>query len=291
MTLSGVLSSPFQKRIFLFTSFVVLAVSVGGVFLIAILAPPTPIWSALSNLLISVVASGAFALMSGLYLTYLFVDPNDLAARSSILPQDIGTALERIASNATDYRIFVRTGRHFRSDILPILVRQARQSRRRMQVRVILLDLRNAAVCERYANFRRTSSFDHKLWSVDHVRTEVLATILALIQASRENLGLIDIELFLTTRLSTFRIEGTADELLVTREDPKDTAMRFRRSDSDYSAFSTELDWICADAFRVENQGDGSLPTAITSIVYDKEIIRLEPKAKSSLANPSPYVR
>jgi hypothetical protein len=291
MTLSGVLSSPSQKRIFLFTSVVVLVVSIGGVLLIAVLVPPTPVWSAISNLLISVVASGAFALMSGLYLTYLFVDPNDLATRSAVLPRDIGKALEQIACNATDYRIFVRTGRHFRSDILPLLVKQARQSRQRMRLSVVLLDLRDAAVCERYANFRRTSSFDHKLWSVDYVRKEVLATILALVKASRENPGMIDIELYLTSRLSTFRIEGSADELLVTREDPKDNAMRYRRSDRDYSAFSTELDWICADAFRVRNQEDGTLPSAIASIFDDEAIIRLESGATSSLANPSPYVR
>jgi len=291
MTLSGVLSSPYQKRIFLFTSFLVLALSIAGVFTIAICVPSTPFWSAVSNLLISVVASGAFALMSGLYLTYIFVDPNDLATRSAVLPRDIGAALEQIASSATDYRIFVRTGRHFRAEILPILVRQARQSRQSLRVRVVLLDLRDAATCERYANFRFTSSFDRKLWSVDYVRTEVLATILALIQTSRENPGLIDVELFLTKRLSTFRIEGTADELLVTREDPKDNAMRYRRSDSDYSAFSTELDWICADAVRIQNQNEGGLPSAIASIFDDEAILRLKPEAASSLSNPSPYVR
>lgn len=291
MTLSGILSSPSQKRIFLFTSLIVLTISIFGVFLIAILAPSTPIWSAFSSLLISVVASGAFALMSGLYLTYLFVDPNDLATKSAVLPQDIGTTLERMASNATNYSIFVRTGRHFRSSILPILVKQARHSRSKMHIRVALLDLRDEAACNRYANFRRASSFDQKLWSIEYVRTEVLATILALIKASLETPDLIKIEIFLTKRLSTFRIEGTADELLVTREDPKDNAMRYKRRDRDYSAFSTELDWICDDAFRVENQNDGTLPSAIASIFDDEAIIRLETTATSSLASPSPYVR
>lgn len=291
MTLSGILSSPSQRRMFLSTSLGVLVVAIVGVFLIASRVPPGPIWGAFSNLLISVVASGAFALMSGLYLTFLFVDPNDLATRTAVLPQDIGTALEKMASDAADYSIFVRTGRHFRSTILPILVKQARKSRRRMRIRVVLLDLRDTALCDRYANFRKTSSFDHKLWSIDYVRTEVLATILALVAESNANPGLIDIDLFLSSRLSTFRIEGTSDELLVTREDPKDNAMRYRRSDRDYSAFATELDWICADASRVENQDDGTLPPAIGSIFDDQAITRLEPQATSSLTDRSPYAR
>lgn len=237
------------------------------------------------------MASGAFALISAFFITYLFVDPNDLATKSAVLPQDIEGALANIAASASEYSVFVRTGRYFRSIIMPTLVEQARRSRRKMRMRIVLLDLRDAEVCNRYANFRRNSSFDKCLWSTDYVRTEVLATILSLIQASQENPDLIDIELFLSTRLSTFRIEGTLDELLVTREDPKDIAMRYRKADRDYSAFSTELDWICAEADRVENLTDGTFPTAITSIFDDKEVMDLEDAAKLSLSKPSPYAR
>lgn len=291
MKISSILNSPSQKRIFLFTSLFVLAVSIIGIFLIATLVPSTPLWGTFSNLLTSVVASGAFALMSALFLTYFFVDPDDIAKKSAVLPQDIEKALVQIASSANEYTIFARTGRHFRAEILPILVRRARSSRRKMRIRAVLLDLRDVSICTRYANFRRNSSFDKYLWSAEYVRTEVLSTVLALIQASQENPDLIEIELFLSARLSTFRIEGTADELLVTREDPKDHAMRYRKADRDYSAFSTELDWICAEAFRVRNQEDGTFPSGITSIFDDGQITALEPVAKSNLSNASPYAR
>ena len=291
MTISGILSSPSQRRVFLFISLLLLAGSIVSVLLIALLAPATPVWNDLRSFLISIVASGVFALTSGLYLTYMFNDPNDLATKFAVLPQDIRKALEEIASNAPNYRIYVRTGRHFRSEILPILIKHARQSQSRMRIEVILLDLRHEELCDRYARFRANSSFDRSLWDLAYVRTEVLSTILALIHASKDNADLLEIGLFLSTRLSAFRIEGSANELLVTREDPKDNAMRYRRSDRDYSAFAMELDWICAEAFQVKKFKHGVLPSTVASIFDDEEILRLESIATARLENPSPYVR
>src|SRR5262245_38528362 len=120
MTLFGILSSPSQRRSFLFTSGVVLVVAVIGIFAISYFAPTTAVWSALNNLLISVVASVVFALVSGLYILYFFVDPDDIAAKSRLLPEDISQVLRGVATKAADYKIFVRTGRHFRAEILPV---------------------------------------------------------------------------------------------------------------------------------------------------------------------------
>jgi len=64
---------------------------------------------------------------------------------------------------------------------------------------------------------------------------------------------LVGIDLFLSKRLSTFRIEGSSDEILVTREDPKDTASRYLRSHRDFAAFATEFSWIRDEAFPVPN--------------------------------------
>jgi hypothetical protein len=240
MTLSGILSSPSQRRSFLLASTAVLCLCTIAVLAIAHFAPSTPIWSAINNLLISVVASGVFALVSGLYISYFFVDPNDIAAGSVLLPQDVGQALEAIVTKAADYKIFVRTGRHFRAEVLPMLVKQARKARRPIRVEVVLLDFRDKSVCERYADYRKAASFDRQLWDIHYVQKEVMATILALIQASRDNRGLVDIHLFLSKRLSIFRIEGSSDEILVTREDPTDTASRYCRAHRDFSAFVTD---------------------------------------------------
>jgi len=220
------------------------------------------------------------------------MDPNDIAAKSILLPEDIGQALRSIAMEATDYKIFVRTGRHFRAEILPLLVKQAREIRRPIRVEVVLLDIRDEDVCERYANYRKTSSFDRHLWETCYVKREILATILALIRASRENRGLIDAHLFLSRRLSTFRIEGSADEILVTREDPKDTAARYHRTHRDFAAFVTEFSWIRDEAFRVVKEDTGVLPDKLLAMFgKDTEFLSLEASAAQASNSPSPYVR
>jgi hypothetical protein len=290
MTLSGILSSPSQRRSFLLASGAVLLISIIAVFAISYFAPNMPIWNALNSLVISVVASGVFALVSGLYISYFFVDPNDIAAKSTLLPEDIGHALQTIATRAADYKIFVRTGRHFRAEILPMLVKRARETRHPIRVEVVLLDFRDKDVCEKYANYRKVSSFDRQIWNTSYVQQEILATILSVIQVSDENPGLIDIQLFLSKRLSTFRIEGSSDEILVTREDPKDTASRYSRSHRDFSAFVTEFCWICDEAYRMpKNPGEAATLRAIFN--ENAEIADLEKSAAKATNSPSPYVR
>ncbi|KWK25204.1 hypothetical protein WT77_12570 [Burkholderia stagnalis] len=292
MSLSGVLSSPSQRRSFLLLSCLLLVGGVLGILAIALWAPGTAVWTAVNSLFISIVAGGVFALASGLYLLYFFVDPNDLAATIVLLPKDIGQALEDIAKKATDYKIFVRTGRHFRAEILPILEKQARQNRLPIRVEVVLLDFRSEIVCDKYATYRKASSFDRKSWDTRYVQQEVLATILKLIEVSRENRGLVDIHLFLSQRLSTFRIEGSSDEMLVTREDPKDTASRYLRSHRDFAAFVNEFAWVRDEAYRVTPEGDGRLPATLLAMFGENALIAsLEAQAVQAMKSASPYAR
>lgn len=292
MTLSGIFSSPSQRRSFLLATGGVLTLAVVAILAISYFAPDKPIWNTLNSLFISVVASGVFAIVSALYVTYFFVDPNDVVARSTLLPEDIGQALKSIAASARDYKIFVRTGRHFRAEILPMLVEGARQRRQPIRVEVVLLDFRDKAVCQRYADYRKASSFDRQLWDVSYVQKEIVATILVLIQASQTNRGLINMNLFLSSRLSTFRIEGSSDEILITREDPKDTASRYSHTHRDFAAFVTEFTWIRDAAYCVPKEGDRVLAASLVTMFGDTaEISALEKLAKKVIEAPSPYVR
>jgi hypothetical protein len=292
MTLFGILSSPSQRRSFLLATGLVLAISVVAIFAIAYKAPDTRNWNVLIGLLTSIVASGVFAIVAGLYISYFFIDPNDLPGKTVLLPEDIGKALKDIAEQATSYKIYVRTGRHFRADILPRLVKRARDNRHPIQIEVILLDFRDDKVCQRYVDYRKASSFDQQLWDKDYVKKEVLATILALTKTSREYGGLVDIQLYLSKRLSIFRIEGSSDELLVTREDPKDTASRYSRSHRDFPAFVAEFRWVRDESDRVEKDDTGGLPTSLEEMFGgDNEIAKLQHLAEKAVNSPSPYVR
>lgn len=292
MTLSGVLSSPFQRRTFLLVTGLLLAAVFIAVFAISYYAPNTPIWMALNSLLIAVGASGVFSVLAALYVRYFFVDPNDIAATSILLPEDIGQALRTIAAKAVDYKIFVRTGRHFRAEILPMLVNRAREIRTPIRVEVILLDFRDSVLCQKYANYRKDSSFDRQVWDTPYVQKEIVATVLALIRASRENPSLVDIHVFLSKRLSTFRIEGSSDEILVTREDPKDTASRYCRTHRDFGAFVTEFIWIRDEAYCVKKDEATELPPTLREMFGESpELATLEINAKEAIDSPSPYVR
>lgn len=292
MTVTGILSSPSQRRTFLLATGAVLTLCIISILAVSYYAPHTPIWDSVKSLFISVVASGVFAIVASLYISFFFADPEDAKSQTTLLPQDIGKALQKIASRAGNYRIFVRTGRHFRAEILPMLVRSAIVSRHPIKIEVVLLDLRNNTVCEQYANYRKSSSFDRKLWDTSYVKKEVLATILALMKATGDNPGLLDIRLFLSSRLSTFRIEGSSDEILITREDPKDTATRYSRTHRDFGAFVTEFCWIRDEAYHITDNKAGEIPSSLREIFGESdEVLSLEREASRAAFERSPYVR
>lgn len=291
MSITGIFRSPYQRRVFLLTWALIVAVAAVIIWAIYYFAPDNRGWNTLNSLLVSVVASAVFAVTSALYLSFFFVDTEHVEARARLMPQDIGGALRSIASEATDYKIYVRTGRHFRAEILPILAENAVRRRRSVDLEVILLDVRDDSLCEKYATYRKTASFDRIVWDANYVRKEVMATFLDLVDASSEYRGFLNISLFLSDRLSSFRIEGSSQEIIVTREDPKDMAMRYPRSDSDHAAYITEFNWVKDSASPMDiraNSMSQSLEDAFFGMVGYDELKELADKSRGSR---SPYAR
>lgn len=293
MSLSGVMSSPYQRKILLCLSILIIILFSVVVWIIWYVTPETRGWNLIIDFLVSIVSSAIFALSSALYIFFFFKDPFELASASKLLPEDIGQALLKIAEDASDYRLFVRTGRHFRADILPVLIKSATKSRRRVQIKAVLLDFRNDNLCEKYATYRKNASFDANLWTKEYVQKEVLATIMKLIDAAVGHSSLISIDLYLSTRLSTFRIEGSSDEIIVTREDPKDTASHYFRKDRDYAAFLNEFNWICDAAFKVKaGTGGLSLPATVQEMFDGCPLVaRIAAEAENAKSDASPYAR
>jgi hypothetical protein len=236
---------------------------------------------------VGIVTSGTFALFSALYLYYFFKDPFDLVAATQLLPADIGAALREVASSATEYKIYVRTGRHFRAETLSLLAATAVRKRIPIRTEVILLDFRDGVICKRYASFRQEASFDKQLWSLDYVQVEVAATILKLIEVARASSAFIEIDLYLSRRLSMFRIEGTSDAVIITREDPTDVASRYPRSDPHFGAFLNEFSWIRQDADPISV--GRRLPEFREMFPDTPEEILAQ--AQPATAKGSPYVR
>lgn len=291
VSLSGIFSSRYQRRSFLVASTLVIAVCGVLIMLIAYYGKDQALWEAFNNFFISIVASGAFAIISTLYLSY-FTDPRLARAETLILPQDIDENLCRLAGGAHDYRIYVRTGRHFRAKALPTLVKHALESRQPIRLDVILLDFRDIEVCQRYAEFRKSASFGN-LWSREYVEHEVLATIIALAQAVNLNRPFIQAELHLSSRLSTFRIEGNADEIMVTREDPKDYAYCYTRKHKDFSGLLTEFNWVKSESEEITVPAlPNPDPRAILTTMFG-DLVTPESQAAAvkATSSPAPYAR
>ena len=293
MSLHGIFSSRSQRRTFLLTSCVIILALLLLILIIAIVSPDTRGWNLLLDVFVGLSGSAIFVIIAALYVKYFFEDPHGIAFANKLLPVDIGPALVEMATTAQEYKLFVRTGRHFRADILPILVDNATRLRRRIEIDVILLDFRNDNVCEKYALYRKSSSSDGFSWSRKYVQEEILATILKLLQANHDHPSFIGINLYLTSRLSTFRFDASQEQIIVTREDPKDIASRYRSSDSEFSAYLNEFNWSREEACVVEIDEEREPPIdKLREIFSDSEIVaELKERAAEAMENPSPYAR
>lgn len=293
MPIYHIFSSPSRGRSFLlitaiiFTLFIVLLSSIYYFVL------DLPAWELLGHILVTVVSGAISAVVSFAYLQFFSTPPDPTPVRTELASEGISKTLTEMAEGTSEYRLFVRTGRHFRADVLPVLTKNATRNRREVTIEAILLDFRNDHICEKYASYRRSASFDRKLWDRKYVQVEILATIFKLIQTVKEHPSLIRLNLYLSTRLSTFRFDASHDQILVTREDPTDSALRYRSSENEFSAFMNEFNWARDAAFPIRGVTvTDSTKTTIQNIFGDCPIIsELEEKALEAINEPSPYVR
>ncbi len=293
MSIQGIMSSSAQRRRLL-SIWVILILALGAV-IVAIFwsTAESRGWNVIINFLLAFETSAIFALLSTIFLSYYFTDPFDEERASVLLPEDIDGSLNALVQTGANYKIFVRTGRHFRASILPALVQRANLDRSPLRVEVILLDILDDVVCERYVEYRRTATFDKREWNLRYLRIEILATIICLAKAIQDSGGRVEIDLFLSKRLSTLRIDGTDNEIIVTREDPKDVAFRYRRQDRHFSAFVQDFRWIKQEAREVPKmRGNTSPIDTLRDVFGDIPLIKeLIGEAVAATSKGTPYAR
>lgn len=293
MSLYGIFSSPWQRKKFFLSSVSVVLVTALIVLIISLCSPETRGWNLVLDVFVGLLVSAIFVIIASVYVKFFFADPYEISLATKLLPQDIDQALTKMAEDALEYNLFVRTGRHFRAKVLTTIVSSATARRQPVKIEAILLDFRNEKVCERYASYRKSSSFDHYQWSAKYVQTEILATILKLIEVANEHRSLVTVNLYLSSRLSTFRYDGSHDQIIVTREDPKDIASRYRNSNSEFSAYWNELSWARQEAAKVEIVLENEAATVLLRRMFDNSAVvaELENEVTAATNKPSPYVR
>jgi hypothetical protein len=134
------------------------------------------------------------------------------------------------------------TGTYMRARTLPECVANARQARRALVVRIEIVDPHDTEACRRYAEFRRSlpGRSDGEPWTLDRVRKESFATILAG-RWWRQRYHLLDVEIGLSSVMTTLRWDLSSSRLIITQEDPGSPALMVERGRFYYDRLEVEL--------------------------------------------------
>lgn len=139
------------------------------------------------------------------------------------------------------------TGTYTRAKTLPQCVEIAknRVGRGRMTINLMILDPSDEQLCRRYARYRATLpepvDGTGEGWTMERTQKESYATVLAAGWHKRRYDPL-EIRVYLTSTMSTFRYDMSDSQLIITQDDPQFPAMVIPKSSQHYDAYATELD-------------------------------------------------
>jgi hypothetical protein len=160
-----------------------------------------------------------------------------------IEPRAIGTLLERALLQSSTWAYKGNAGRFLRTMTLPQMARGARNASLPRQVTALILDPTDEDACGGYSNYRRSllsAKSDGTEWTADRVRRELYATILAVAVIQRRE-PLLQINLGLINRFSSFRLDLSSDYVLITKEDAFAPAIRCDKDTYFYDSYLHEI--------------------------------------------------
>jgi hypothetical protein len=169
----------------------------------------------------------------------------NLSAVTILTGEEIGDALQEARQNTDTWAFKGGTGTFTRVVTLPECVDNARRRRRALAFHLEILDPSNFELCERYAKLYRTTLLEspnsnEQAWTGDGTRRELLATILAACWY-QERFQLLDIQIRLSSTITTFRWDLSSQFLIITQRGPRFPAMLIDRQKVYYDVWSTEL--------------------------------------------------
>lgn len=176
---------------------------------------------------------------------------------------EIGHALAEARRNTDRWMFKGGTGTYIRAVTLPECVENARRENRTLFVRLEIVDPTNEELCDMYARFYRSLSTRPdgigEPWTVDRTRKESFATILAACWY-RQRFGLLDIDIGLSSTMTTFRWDMSAHSVIMTQENPSAPALMIERGKYYYDRYSLELLTSLEQARRVPIEQAKTVP-------------------------------
>jgi hypothetical protein len=141
-------------------------------------------------------------------------------------PKDINGVLTKALSDARSWHYSGSVGRWNRSDVLPTLAREARQTNTTRSCRLVILDPNDELACKAYADYRGgLNSGAGRAWTLPTVRADICATIVVA-AVFKQDSSLLQIEVFLKSTGPIFRIDASDRMLVLTREDKREPAVK-----------------------------------------------------------------
>jgi hypothetical protein len=190
------------------------------------------------------------------------------------------------ARRATDLWYFRGgTGTYLRAVTLPDCIEHARHRNSTLDFRIEILDPTDEEACSRYAQFRRSLSnlpdATGERWTVDRTRKEAFATVLAACWY-RQQSGLLKIDVWLSSTMTTFRYDFSSTCVIITQEDPRAPALLIDRDKIYYHRWNIELQYGREQARRVP------IEQAKQVLLGDVPTIEQTRRLFSALDNPLP---
>ncbi|MBO0806107.1 MAG: hypothetical protein J2P25_23925 [Nocardiopsaceae bacterium] len=166
------------------------------------------------------------------------------ASMVQVVPgEEVGRAHTR-ARLETDRWVFKGgTGTYLRAVTLPECVKAAREGHRTLKVQFEIVDPANRELCERYAAFRASLADPDaagEMWTLDRVRKEALATVLAACW-HRQRYFLLDVAGALSGGMTTMRMDMSSSYLIITQESTTSPALVVEAGKPHFTAYAKEL--------------------------------------------------
>lgn len=199
------------------------------------------------NNMIALSISGIVASWALLFFTPRTLKNSDI---DIVNPHDISHMLEALASKTECFCYLGHTARWNRAVTLEKLKCDAESRKTRKDITLIILDPDNNFSCEYYCNFGHASrDKGNKISNANDVRTELLSTVLACMRYQQS--PFLDINLFVTDKVSFFRLDISDTAILLTKPYSDEPALHFPKDTFFYSSYKEEFKIVRDQSRRI----------------------------------------
>ncbi|HEX5592128.1 MAG TPA: hypothetical protein VFX35_02130 [Solirubrobacterales bacterium] len=197
--------------------------------------PTEVIAELIGDFIATALAGTALALI----LQWLFPGPNRPPIVENVPAHEIGRRLEDALPSTRRWWYDGSTGRYQRSTTMPGLARFARSNGVSRELHIVILDPTDESLCRHYGNYRNGIAKADEEYSVDRVRIDIYATILAALEFNEREA--VDITLGLKKTMSILRYDLSDQQLVITKESKTDPAIACPSDSFYYDAFLEQL--------------------------------------------------